>query len=72
MLRAKQRLLLVVPLALLIIVLTIYLNPQSAIKTAIVLLAVPFSLVGAFWAPWRSMVLAQGSAACTLPTPPLA
>jgi Cu(I)/Ag(I) efflux system membrane protein CusA/SilA len=27
----------------------IYLNTRSAIKTAIVLLAVPFSLVGAFW-----------------------
>jgi len=48
--RAKQRLLLVVPLTLLIIVLIIYLNTKSAIKTAIVLLAVPFSLVGAVWA----------------------
>jgi Cu(I)/Ag(I) efflux system membrane protein CusA/SilA len=49
MLRAKQRLMIVVPLTLLIIVLIIYLNTRSAIKTAIVLLAVPFSLVGAFW-----------------------
>ncbi|MBI2947901.1 MAG: efflux RND transporter permease subunit, partial [Verrucomicrobia bacterium] len=49
MLRAKQRLMLVVPLTLVIIVLIIYLNTQSAIKTAIVMLAVPFSLVGAFW-----------------------
>src|SRR5262245_19471995 len=48
-LRAKQRLLVVVPLTLLIIVLIIYLNTQSLIKTAIVLLAVPYSLVGAFW-----------------------
>jgi len=47
--RAKQRLLIVVPLTLLIISLIIYLNTKSAIKTAIVLLAVPFSLVGAFW-----------------------
>jgi hypothetical protein len=31
-------------------VLIIYLNTRSAAKTAIVLLAVPFSLVGAFWA----------------------
>jgi Cu(I)/Ag(I) efflux system membrane protein CusA/SilA len=30
-------------------VLILYLNTRSAIKTAIVLLAVPFSLVGAFW-----------------------
>jgi Cu(I)/Ag(I) efflux system membrane protein CusA/SilA len=37
-----------VPLTLLIIILIIYLNTRSAIKTAIVMLAVPFSLVGAF------------------------
>src|SRR2546428_11591435 len=49
MLRAQQRLMIVVPLTLLIIVLIIYLNTRSAIKTAIVLLAVPFSLVGAVW-----------------------
>ena len=45
--RAQQRLMIVVPLTLLLIVLIIYLNTRSAIKTAIVLLAVPFSLVGA-------------------------
>jgi Cu(I)/Ag(I) efflux system membrane protein CusA/SilA len=50
MLRAKERLLVVVPLTLLIITLIIYLNTKSAIKTGIVLLAVPFSLVGAFGA----------------------
>jgi len=50
MLRAQQRLLIVVPLTLLLIMLIIWLNTQSAIKTAIVMLAVPFSLVGAFWA----------------------
>jgi len=43
-----------VPLTLLIIVLIIYLNTKSAIKTAIVMLAVPFSLVGAFWAIYLS------------------
>jgi Cu(I)/Ag(I) efflux system membrane protein CusA/SilA len=47
--RAEQRLLLVIPLTLLLIVFIIYLNTKSWIKTAIVLLAVPFSLVGAFW-----------------------
>jgi Cu(I)/Ag(I) efflux system membrane protein CusA/SilA len=47
--RAEQRLLLVIPLTLLIIVFIIFLNTKSWIKTAIVLLAVPFSLVGAFW-----------------------
>src|SRR5664279_3069915 len=49
MLRAQQRLAIVIPLTLLIIVLIIYLNTKSAVKTAIVMLAVPFSLVGAFW-----------------------
>jgi len=49
MLRAKQRLMIVVPLTLLIIILIIYLSTRSLIKTAIVMLAVPFSLVGAFW-----------------------
>lgn len=49
MMRAKQRLMIVVPLTLLIITLIIYLNTRSLIKTAIVMLAVPFSLVGAFW-----------------------
>ena len=34
---------------LLIIIVLIYLNTKSVVKTAIVLLAVPFSLVGAFW-----------------------
>ena len=47
MMRARQRLLLVGTLTLLIIILILYLNTRSAIKTAIVLLAVPFSLVGA-------------------------
>ena len=49
MLRAKQRLMIVVPLTLLIILLIIYLNTRSWVKTTIVLLAVPFSLVGAIW-----------------------
>ncbi len=50
MLHARERLMTVVPLTLLLITLIIYLNTKSAIKTAIVMLAVPFSLVGAFWA----------------------
>ena len=50
MLHAKERLMIVVPLTLLLITLIIYLNTKSLIKTAIVMLAVPFSLVGAFWA----------------------
>lgn len=50
MLRAQQRLMLVIPATLLLIILIIYFNTKSIVKTAIVLLAVPFSLVGAFWA----------------------
>ena len=36
-------------MTLVLIILIIYLNTRSLVKTAIVLLAVPFSLVGAFW-----------------------
>ena len=54
MLRARERLMIVVPLTLLLITLIIYLNTKSALKTAIVMLAVPFSLVGAFWALYLS------------------
>jgi len=46
---AEQKLKLVVPFTLLIIFVLIYMNTKSAVKTMIVLLAVPFSLVGAFW-----------------------
>ena len=52
MLRARQRLMVVVPLTLLIIILILYLNTRSLFKTMIVMLAVPFSLVGAFWLLW--------------------
>jgi Cu(I)/Ag(I) efflux system membrane protein CusA/SilA len=46
---AEKRLLIVIPFTLLIIFVLIFLNTRSVIKTIIVLLAVPFSLVGAFW-----------------------
>ena len=49
MLRAQHRLMVVVPLTLVIITLIIFLNTQSWFKTAIVLLAVPFALVGSIW-----------------------
>jgi Cu(I)/Ag(I) efflux system membrane protein CusA/SilA len=45
----KQKLLYVIPLTLLIIIVLIYLNTESWTKTVIVLLAVPFSLVGTVW-----------------------
>src|SRR6478752_7078593 len=46
---AKERLKIVIPFTLFIIFVLIYINTRSVVKTAIVLLAVPFSLVGAFW-----------------------
>ncbi len=50
--RAEERLLLVIPLTLVLVFLILYLNTRSVVKTAIVLLAVPFSLVGAVWLLW--------------------
>ena len=47
--RAKERLLYVVPLTILIIFVLLYLNFQSVAKSLIVLLSVPFSLVGGIW-----------------------
>jgi Cu(I)/Ag(I) efflux system membrane protein CusA/SilA len=46
---AEQRLAVVIPFTLCLIFVLIYLNTRSLARTAIVLLAVPFSLVGAFW-----------------------
>jgi Cu(I)/Ag(I) efflux system membrane protein CusA/SilA len=46
--RAQETLLYLVPLTLLLIVFLLYQNTGSWIETGIVLLAVPFSLVGAF------------------------
>ncbi|HQI41524.1 MAG: CusA/CzcA family heavy metal efflux RND transporter [Ignavibacteriales bacterium UTCHB2] len=47
--RAESHLLLVIPLTLLIVIVLLYMNTKSAIKTGIVLLALPFSMVGAIW-----------------------
>jgi Cu(I)/Ag(I) efflux system membrane protein CusA/SilA len=47
--RAKERLRWVIPLTLGIVMLLLYFNTQSVVETAIVMLAVPFSLVGAIW-----------------------
>ncbi len=47
--RAKERLKWVIPLTVAIVCLLLYLNTKSAIETFIVMLAVPFSLVGAIW-----------------------
>ena len=47
--KTHERLKLVIPLTLLVIFALLYFNTKSATKTIIVLLAVPFSLVGSFW-----------------------
>ena len=47
--RAKERLIYVVPLTLLIIFVLLYLSLQSVTKCGIVLLAIPFSMIGAIW-----------------------
>ncbi len=47
--RARERLAVIIPLTLFLILLILYGATRSAVKTAIVLLAVPFSVVGAVW-----------------------
>jgi copper/silver efflux system protein len=47
--QAEEGLKFVVPLTLAIIFVLLYMNTRSVAKTFIVLLAVPFSLIGAFW-----------------------
>jgi Cu(I)/Ag(I) efflux system membrane protein CusA/SilA len=49
MLRVKERLKLILPLTLVVIFALLYLNTRSAFKATIVMLAVPFSAVGAVW-----------------------
>ncbi|MBU1100586.1 MAG: CusA/CzcA family heavy metal efflux RND transporter [Bacteroidetes bacterium] len=47
--RSSKRLAMVIPITLLVVILLLYVNTKSWVKTGIVLLALPFSLVGAFW-----------------------
>jgi Cu(I)/Ag(I) efflux system membrane protein CusA/SilA len=49
MVRAKERLIYIIPLTLFIIVLLLYFNFKSITETLIILLAIPFSLIGAAW-----------------------
>jgi len=71
MIRVKKRLMFVVPLTLLLIILLLYANTKSWAKTGIVMLAVPFSLIGAVWflyllgynvsiATWVGMIALMG------------
>ncbi len=69
--RVKERLKVVLPLTIFLIAFLLYMNTKSAVKTAIVLLAVPFSLIGAVWlmyllgyhasiASWVGMIALMG------------
>ncbi len=66
----------IIPATILLVLLIIYLNTKSPIKTAIVMLALPFSLVGAIWflyilhynasvAVWVGMIALAGLSAET-------
>jgi len=50
--RAGERLRIVIPVTLALVIVLLYLNTRKAAKVGIVLLAVPFSLIGAFWLLW--------------------
>lgn len=47
--RVKERLKIVIPITLLLIIFLLHFNTKSWVKTTIVLLAVPFSMIGAVW-----------------------
>ncbi len=47
--RVRERLAVVIPITLFLIFLLLYLNTRSAVKTGMVMLAVPFSVIGAVW-----------------------
>ena len=71
MIRVRQRLAVVVPLTVALIFLLLYFNTGSGIKAGIVMLAVPFSVIGAVWlmylldynvsiAAWVGMIALMG------------
>jgi Cu(I)/Ag(I) efflux system membrane protein CusA/SilA len=49
MLRVKERLKIILPITLVLIFGLLYLNTKSSLKAGIVMLAVPFSAIGAIW-----------------------
>ena len=74
--RAKARLLVIVPITLFLIFFILYIHTRSFVKTAIVLAAVPFSVVGSVWllymlhynwsvAVWVGLIALAGLAAET-------
>jgi copper/silver efflux system protein len=52
MLRVKERLKLILPLTLVLIFGLLYMNTKSTFKASLVMLAVPFSAIGAVWLLW--------------------
>ncbi len=50
--RVRERLKIVLPVTLFLIFILLYMNTKSSIKAMIVMLAVPFSLIGAIWYLW--------------------
>ena len=52
MLRVKERLKLILPLTLVLIFGLLFMNTKSTFKASVVMLAVPFSAVGAMWFLW--------------------
>ncbi len=50
--RVRERLKLVVPVTFFLIFVLLYANTRSVVKASIVLLAVPFSVIGAVWYLW--------------------
>ncbi len=71
MIRVRERLKLVVPVTLALIFVLLYMNTRSAFKATLVMLAVPFSAIGAIWlfyilgynvsiAAWVGMIALMG------------
>ena len=71
MLRVRERLKLVLPITIVLIFALLYMNTKSAVKASIVMLAVPFSAIGAVWlmyvlgynvsiAAWVGMIALMG------------
>lgn len=52
MIRVRERLKVVVPVTIFLIFLLLYMNTKSPVKAGIVMLAVPFSIIGAVWYLW--------------------
>ncbi len=71
MLRVRERMKIVIPITLVLIFALLYMNTKSVVKASIVMMAVPFSLIGAVWlmyllgynisiAAWVGMIALMG------------